>query len=54
VLDEIRTLVVDEDEVRRFDSDGASFFNMNTPDDYAQALQRWNAVSVRISTNTGA
>src|SRR5207248_2855895 len=32
----------DEDEIRRFDADGASFFNMNTPDDYAEALARWH------------
>jgi molybdopterin-guanine dinucleotide biosynthesis protein A len=44
LFDEIRTLHVDEDEVRRLDPDGASFFNMNTPDDYANALERWNAM----------
>jgi len=38
----VRTRVIDEAEVRRFDPDGLSFFNMNTPEDYAQALDRWN------------
>ena len=30
-----------EEEIRRFDPDGSSFFNMNTPEDYAAALTRW-------------
>jgi molybdenum cofactor guanylyltransferase len=41
LFDMVRTRAVSEAEVRRFDPDGASFFNMNTPDDYAAALQRW-------------
>lgn len=43
LFDKVRTRRVDEDEIRRFDPDGASFFNMNTPDDYAEALKRWSA-----------
>jgi molybdopterin-guanine dinucleotide biosynthesis protein A len=42
LFDRVRTLRIDEDEIRRFDPDGASFFNMNTPDDYTQALKRWS------------
>ena len=42
LFDKVRTRRIDEDEVRRFDSEGWSFFNMNTPQDYGAALQRWN------------
>jgi len=42
LFDKVRTRTIAEDEIARFDPDGASFFNMNTPDDYAQALKRWN------------
>jgi molybdopterin-guanine dinucleotide biosynthesis protein A len=41
LFDTVRTRRVDEEEIRRFDPEGASFFNMNTPDDYAEALKRW-------------
>lgn len=41
LFDKVRTRKVDEEEVRIFDPDGLSFFNMNTPDDYQRALQRW-------------
>lgn len=44
LFDRVRTRTVDEEEVRRFDPDGWSFFNMNTPDDYARAVARWKAV----------
>src|SRR5262249_31296124 len=43
LFDRVRTRRIDEDEIRRFDPDGASFFNMNTPADYATALARWRA-----------
>jgi molybdopterin-guanine dinucleotide biosynthesis protein A len=43
LFDRVRTRRLDEDEVRRFDPEGESFFNMNTPDDYAEALERWRA-----------
>jgi molybdopterin-guanine dinucleotide biosynthesis protein A len=43
LFDKVRTLRIDEDEIRRFDPEGASFFNMNTPEDYAEALRRWSA-----------
>ena len=38
----VRTLKLDEDKVRRFDPEGLSFLNMNSPADYDAALQRWN------------
>lgn len=45
LFDKVRTLIVEPDEIRRFDPDGASFFNMNTPDDYAEALKRWHTAA---------
>lgn len=41
LFDRVRTCRVGEDEIRAFDRDGWSLFNMNTPDDYARALDRW-------------
>jgi molybdenum cofactor guanylyltransferase len=43
LFDKVRTRRVDEDEIRRFDPDGSSFFNMNTPDDYAEAQRLWRS-----------
>lgn len=43
LFDKVSTRIVEPDEIRRFDPEGASFFNMNTPADYGQALQRWRA-----------
>jgi molybdopterin-guanine dinucleotide biosynthesis protein A/molybdopterin converting factor small subunit len=42
LFDNVITRTVDEEEIRRFDPDGASFFNMNTPEAYAEALVRWH------------
>jgi molybdopterin-guanine dinucleotide biosynthesis protein A len=41
LFDRVRTRRIDEEEIRRFDPDGSSFFNMNTPADYTEALRRW-------------
>ena len=41
LFDKVRTRRVEEDEIRRFDPAGESFFNMNRPEDYAEALRRW-------------
>lgn len=41
LFDRVRTRRVDEEEIRRFDPAGRSFFNMNTPEDYARALAEW-------------
>ena len=41
LFDRVRTRVVEEEEIRRFDPEGTSFFNMNTPADYESALRRW-------------
>ncbi len=42
-LGEVRTRVVDADEIRRFDPDLRSFVNLNTSEDYAQLLRRAHA-----------
>lgn len=42
LFDKVRTCRVDEEAIRRFDPEGLSFLNMNTPDDYERALQRWD------------
>ena len=41
LYDKVRTRKVGEEEIRRFDPEGLSFFNMNAPDDYRQALMLW-------------
>jgi len=40
-LADVRVRFVDRDEVRRFDPALLSFFNVNTPDEYADALARF-------------
>jgi molybdenum cofactor guanylyltransferase len=45
LFDKVPIRVVEPEEIRRFDPDGASFFNMNTPADYEAALGRWSARS---------
>jgi molybdopterin-guanine dinucleotide biosynthesis protein A len=37
----VRTLEVPAQEIRRFDPEGLSFLNMNSPTDYESALARW-------------
>src|SRR6266404_2140541 len=53
LFDKVRTCRIGEDEIRRFDPEGLSFLNMNTPDDYERALQRWSELnsSVRQTVN---
>jgi molybdenum cofactor guanylyltransferase len=41
LFDKVQTLQIDEDEIRRCDPEGLSFFNMNTPEDYEEARKRW-------------
>ncbi len=41
LYEKVRTREVLEDELRRFDPEGLSFLNMNTPEDYQSALGRW-------------
>ena len=44
LFEKVRTRIVNEDEVRYFDPEGTSFFNMNTPADYEEALKRWSSL----------
>ena len=37
----VRTREIREDEILRFDPEGLSFLNMNTPEDYQGALKKW-------------
>jgi molybdenum cofactor guanylyltransferase len=49
LFDKVRTRKVDEEEIRIFDPEGLSFFNMNTCDDYQRALQRWGELHASSS-----
>ena len=40
----VRTREIHEDEIRRLDPEGLSFLNMNSPEDYQEALTRWNTI----------
>jgi molybdopterin-guanine dinucleotide biosynthesis protein A len=46
LFDKVPTRRIEEEEIRRFDPEGWSFFNMNTPEDYAEALKRWREASI--------
>ena len=46
----VRTLKIDEEEIRRFDPEGLSFLNMNTPEDYESALACWEKNRQREQT----
>jgi molybdopterin-guanine dinucleotide biosynthesis protein A len=41
LFDKVRTCKIDGHDIRRFDPEGLSFLNMNTPADYEEALKRW-------------
>ncbi|HXV79482.1 MAG TPA: NTP transferase domain-containing protein [Candidatus Binatia bacterium] len=45
LFDKVHTCKIGEAAIRRFDPEGLSFLNMNTPDDYARALQRWSELN---------
>lgn len=51
LYDRVRTRKVDEDEIRRFDPEGLSFLNMNSPADYDAALALWKNRR-RVETET--
>src|SRR5919106_874124 len=53
LFDKVRTCKIAEDEIRRFDPEGLSFLNMNTPADYEEALKRWEKRK-RDETETAA
>jgi len=51
LFERVRTRKILEDEIRRFDSEGLSLLNMNSPEEYETALQIWrgkNPISVSI------
>ena len=41
LYDKVRTRKIDENEIRRFDPEGLSFLNMNSPAEYEAALRLW-------------
>jgi molybdopterin-guanine dinucleotide biosynthesis protein A/molybdopterin converting factor small subunit len=41
LFDKVQTRKIDQEEIRDYDPEGLSFFNMNTPQDYEAALQKW-------------
>ena len=47
LFDKVRTRKIDEDEITAVDPQGLSFLNMNTPQDYQAALQRWQQMRQR-------
>jgi molybdopterin-guanine dinucleotide biosynthesis protein A/molybdopterin converting factor small subunit len=52
LFDKVSTLKVSEDEIRRFDPEGLSLLNMNSPEDYQAVQQLWrekNSKSVSVS-----
>jgi molybdopterin-guanine dinucleotide biosynthesis protein A len=51
LFERVETRIVEEDEIRRFDPEGWSFFNMNTPADYAEAVKRWQDESSRCTSS---
>lgn len=51
LFDKVQTCKVGDDEIRRFDPAGLSFLNMNTPDDYQHALQRWDELKCSHGEN---
>jgi molybdenum cofactor guanylyltransferase len=52
LFDKVKTCKIEETAIRRFDPEGLSFLNMNTPDDYQRALQRWSELN-SSSVQTG-
>lgn len=41
LYEKVRTRKIHQEEIRRFDPEGLSFLNMNTPEDYQAALKLW-------------
>jgi molybdopterin-guanine dinucleotide biosynthesis protein A len=54
LYDKVRTRKVSAEEVRRFDPDGLSFLNMNTPEDYQTALRFWHQMNEGEKSDAGA
>jgi molybdenum cofactor guanylyltransferase len=49
LFDHVRTRRVEEPALRQVDPEGATFFNMNSPEDYAEAQRRWNELHPRVN-----
>jgi molybdopterin-guanine dinucleotide biosynthesis protein A/molybdopterin converting factor small subunit len=54
LYDKVRTRKIAEEEIRGVDPEGLSFLNMNTPEDYQTALERWRENRQRLETETAA
>jgi len=54
LYDRVRTRKISEEVIRRIDPEGLSFLNMNTPEDYEKAEQRWREIRRRESAETDA
>jgi molybdopterin-guanine dinucleotide biosynthesis protein A/molybdopterin converting factor small subunit len=52
LYDKVPTRIVEENEIRHFDPQGDSFFNMNTPDDYGEAVRRWGTEQTSDASRT--
>jgi hypothetical protein len=52
LYEKVRTHKVGEAEIRRFDPEGLTFLNINTPQDYQSALHRWHEIRQRMATES--
>lgn len=52
LFDNVRTRRIEESEIREIDPEGWTFFNMNTPGDYEEALRHWSEVRDRRETTS--
>ena len=52
LYDKVRTRKISEEEIRGIDPEGLSFLNMNKPEDYERAQQRWREIRRRESAET--
>jgi molybdopterin-guanine dinucleotide biosynthesis protein A len=53
LFDKVRTRRVEETTLRQIDPEGTTFFNMNSPEDYMEALRRWRAARARAGDHQG-
>jgi molybdenum cofactor guanylyltransferase len=53
LLDKLRTRWVDDAAIRTFDPEGRSFFSINTPAEYQQAVARWEEWRYENRTERG-
>ena len=49
LYDKVRTRKITEDEIQPLDPEGLSFLNMNTPEDYDEALKRWKKMKPALT-----